>query len=56
MLAKVRHAIVTSLKARLVKELVVALEWSRNDTVLSDILKWAEDSGSKNITVRSLGS
>ena len=55
-LVKVRHAVVTSLKARLVKELVVALEWSSNDTVLSEILKLAEDSGSISITVRSLGS
>ena len=38
------------------KELVVALEWSKNETVLSEFLKWAEETGSKEITVTNIDS
>ena len=37
-----QHAIEISLNKNCVKELVIALEWSENETILDEILKWAE--------------
>ena len=57
-LSRVRQAISASIsnnELRL-KELVVALEWSKNQTVLAEILKWADETGSKEITVTNLDS
>ena len=54
LLSRVRHAIGVSMNSRRVKELVVALEWSQNEAVLGEILKWAEEFGGKQITVRDL--
>ena len=44
---KAQEAICASMKNNSVrlKELVLALEWSKNETVLENILKWAEDKG-----------
>ena len=36
------HAIEMSLKNGHVKELIVALEWSNNDEIINEILKWAQ--------------
>ena len=39
------------------KEIVLALEWSKNDSVLQDIFKWIEDEIQKsgmNVTVNQL--
>ena len=44
LLTRVDHAIRTSLSQSnmRMKELVIALEWSKNETVLGDILNWAD--------------
>ena len=44
---KAQEAILASIDDDAVhlKELVVALEWSKNETVLESILRWAEDKG-----------
>ena len=53
-LLRIQHATTVSVNKRCVKELVVALEWSENEKVLLEILKWAEDATKKNITVRPI--
>ena len=47
---RVQHAMEISLSKRCLKELVVAVEWSENDSLLTEILKWAE-TNQKEITV-----
>ena len=50
-LLRVQHAMETAVSKRYVKELVVALELSGNDSVLTGIQKWTEGN-SKEIAVK----
>ena len=55
-LPRARHAIGISLRSLRVKELVGALEWSQNETVLGEILESAQEAGEKDTTVNYVAS
>ena len=42
-----QHVIELACQKRRLKELVAALEWSGNETVLAEILKWAQEASTE---------
>ena len=46
-LLRIQHGIEVSLDKKCVKELIVAMEWSGNENVLTEILNWAEEATAK---------
>ena len=44
---RVQHVIELACQKRRLKELVAALEWSGNETVLAEILKWAQEASTE---------